>query len=130
MEAARRSDGKPQSIPDVKKKTLRDAMFWERRVRSTVSTDELVLRFTQGDGYKHGVVKHRRRNTRHYDYRAPRTPHQHGRSRSGSCLRCLVRETHMHVSQQIHGPLLEEFTFRANHREMQNAMFDLLIAAV
>ena len=25
---------------------------------------------------------------------------------------------------------LDEFTFRANHREMKNAMFDLLIAAV
>ena len=25
---------------------------------------------------------------------------------------------------------LDEFTFRANHREMKNAMFDLLIASV
>jgi hypothetical protein len=25
---------------------------------------------------------------------------------------------------------LREFTFRANHREMQNAMFDLLVSAV
>jgi transposase len=24
---------------------------------------------------------------------------------------------------------LDEFTFRANHREMSNAMFDLLVAA-
>jgi hypothetical protein len=41
-----------------------------------------------------------------------------------------VRSTHIHVSPRYMDRYLKEFTFRANHREMKNAMFDLLIAAV
>jgi hypothetical protein len=36
----------------------------------------------------------------------------------------------VHVSVKYINRYLREFTFRANHREMQNAMFDLLIGAV
>jgi transposase len=41
-----------------------------------------------------------------------------------------VRSTHIHVSPKYMDRYLGEFTFRSNHREMSNAMFDLLISAV
>jgi transposase len=41
-----------------------------------------------------------------------------------------VRSTHVHVSAKYMDRYLGEFTFRSNHREMRNAMLDLLIAAV
>jgi hypothetical protein len=41
-----------------------------------------------------------------------------------------VRSTHIHVSEKYMDRYLREFTFRANHRQMANAMFDLLISAV
>jgi hypothetical protein len=41
-----------------------------------------------------------------------------------------IRSTHIHVSPKYMDRYLGEFTFRSNHREMRNAMFDLLIGAV
>jgi transposase len=41
-----------------------------------------------------------------------------------------IRSTHIHVSSKYMDRYLKEFTFRSNHREMSNAMFDLLISAV
>jgi hypothetical protein len=38
-----------------------------------------------------------------------------------------IRSTHIRVSQKYMNRYLREFTFRANHRERQNAMFDLLV---
>ncbi len=39
-----------------------------------------------------------------------------------------VRGTHIHISSQHMQRYLNEFSFRSNHRKMQNAMFDLLIS--
>jgi hypothetical protein len=41
-----------------------------------------------------------------------------------------IKSTHIHVSTKYMDRYLREFTFRSNHRQMTNAMFDLLIAAV
>ena len=41
-----------------------------------------------------------------------------------------IRSTHIHVSAKYMDRYLREFTFRSNHRQMTNAMFDVLIAAV
>lgn len=41
-----------------------------------------------------------------------------------------IVSTHVHVSSKYMDRCLNEFTFRLNHREMGNAMFDLLIASV
>jgi len=40
-----------------------------------------------------------------------------------------VRSTHIHLSERHMQKYVNEFTFRQNHREMGNAMFDVLIAA-
>ncbi|HXS48496.1 MAG TPA: transposase [Sphingomicrobium sp.] len=41
-----------------------------------------------------------------------------------------VRSTHVHVSPKHMQSYLDEFTFRANHRERVNGMFDLLLGAL
>ena len=41
---------------------------------------------------------------------------------------CPVRSTNIHVSSKHMQRYLNEFSFRSNHRQMKNAMFDLLIA--
>ena len=41
-----------------------------------------------------------------------------------------MASTHIHVSPKYVSRYLDEFTFRSNHRQMENAMFDLLIGAV
>jgi len=41
-----------------------------------------------------------------------------------------VRSTHIHVSGKHMERYLGEFTFRSNHRQMENAMLDLLIGAL
>jgi hypothetical protein len=43
-------------------------------------------------------------------------------------LRNIVTRTHIHVSPKYAQRHLGEFAFRANHREMSNAMFNLLVA--
>jgi transposase len=41
-----------------------------------------------------------------------------------------LRHQHAHASPKCMHRDLNKFAFRANHREMRNAMFDLLIASV
>jgi hypothetical protein len=41
-----------------------------------------------------------------------------------------VKGTHVQISKSHAQKHLDEFTFRQNHREMKNAMFDVLIAVV
>jgi transposase len=41
-----------------------------------------------------------------------------------------VRGTHIHISRNHAQKYVNEFVFRANHRQMGNEMFDALIAAV
>jgi len=41
-----------------------------------------------------------------------------------------IRSTHIHVSQKYMARYLSEFTFRANHRDRVNGMFDLLVGAL
>ena len=41
-----------------------------------------------------------------------------------------VNSTHIHISQKWMDRYLGEFEFRSNHRQMRNAMFDLLIGAL
>ena len=41
-----------------------------------------------------------------------------------------VNGTHIHISQKHLDRYLGEFSFRSNFRQMRNAMFDLLVAAL
>ena len=118
-------------IPNVKKETLRGIVTQQVAKGSTVSTDELMsYGLLTDDGYKHGRVKHSTKDWAHYDYRTGETHHTNHVESFWRLFKKSIAGTHIHISQKHAKRYLDEFTFRSNHREMGNAMFDLLIAAV
>ena len=117
-------------IPDASQKSLR-GVFQENVAPGTVvTTDEwrgysLVI----GDGHKHGTVCHGRGEYVKFDDEG----YRHDTNAVESFWRLFkasVRGTHIQISKEMSEFYLNEFAFRQNHREMGQAMFDLLIAAV
>ena len=122
---------KAEIVPNIQKATLRDVTLQNVEPGSTVSTDELMsYGLLTGDGFKHGAVNHSKKEYAYYDYRHKVTHHTNTVEGFWRLFKASVRGTHVHISQKYMDRHLSEFTFRANHREMKNAMFDLLIAAV
>lgn len=118
-------------IPNVKKVTLREATLRNVEPGSIVSTDELMsYGLLDADGYKHGQVKHGAKEFAYYDYRHDATHHTNSVESFWGLFKKSIASTHIHVSAKYMDRYLGEFTFRPNHRTMENAMFDLLIGAV
>lgn len=118
-------------IPNVKKDTLRAVVADIVEPGSIVSTDELLsYGLLEGDGFRHGQVKHGAKEYAVYDDREDVTHHTNHVESFWNLFKASVRGTHIHISQQHMQRYLDEFTFRSNHREMVNGMFDLLIGAV
>lgn len=118
-------------VPNVRKKTLRDVTLRNVETGSTVSTDELgsyVL--LKKDGFQHGVVKHGIKQFARYDADNDVLHHTNHVESFWRLFKNSITSTHIHVSAKYMDRYLSEFTFRQNHREKQNAMFDLLIAVV
>lgn len=120
-----------RAIPNVKKDTLRDIVLSHVEPGSIVSTDELMsYALLKGDGFKHGTVKHGRKHWAYYDERENVTHHTNSVESFWKLFKYSVRSTHIHISARHINRYLGEFSFRSNHRAMENAMFDLLIGAV
>ena len=118
-------------ISDVKKTTLRDAVLANVEPGSIVSTDELMsYGLLEGDGFKHGTVKHGAKEWAYYDYRHRAVHHTNHVESFWKLFKKSVASTHIHISPKYADLYLGEFAFRSNHRQMRNAMFDLLIAAL
>jgi transposase len=118
-------------IPNVKKETLRGVVLQNVEPGSVVSTDELMsYGLLTGDGYQHGSVKHGAKEWAYYDYRHGATHHTNHVESFWKLFKNSVRSTHIHVSSKHMQRYLNEFSFRSNHRKMQNAMFDLLISRI
>jgi transposase len=112
-------------IPNIKMGTLQKALRRHVEKGATVSTDELrSYNLLKLDGYTHGNVTHSAKQYRQGDYST------NGIESFWNLFKNSVRSTHIHVSPKYMDRYLGEFTFRSNHREMSNAMFDLLISAV
>jgi transposase-like protein len=112
-------------LEDVKTASLREAMFKNVERGSTVSTDELLsYGLLSKEGYAHGSVKHSKKQWKDGIH------HTNSVESFWKLFKNSVRSTHISVSPKYMDRYLKEFTFRANHREMGNAMFDLLIASV
>jgi transposase len=112
-------------IPNIKMGTMRNALLRHIERGSTVSTDELrSYNLLKYDGYTHGRVQHNIGQYRQGDYST------NGIESFWNLFKNSVRSTHIHVSSKYMHRYLGEFTFRSNHRQMTNAMFDLLIASV
>jgi len=112
-------------VPNVRLVTLKEVVTDNVETGSTVSSDELrSYNLLEPAGYEHGFV-------RHGGGEYVRGIHHVNTVESfWKLFKDSVRSTHIHVSKEYMQRYLDEFTFRSNHREMGNAMFDLLIAAV
>jgi transposase-like protein len=120
-----------ESVPDLKASTLSERVRQNVARGSIVSTDELpVYGLLSRDGYRHGRVNHSQEQWSRYDRRAHAWHHTNSVESFWNLFKNSVRSTHIHVSRKYMDRYLKEFTFRANHRQMSNAMFDLLISAV
>jgi transposase-like protein len=126
-------DGKMKAnvIPNVKKDTLRDVVLQNVEAGSVVSTDELYsYNLLTGDGYTHGIVKHGKKEYAFYDYRTNETYHVNTVEGFWRLFKASVRSTHVQISGKHMQRYLSEFTFRANHRQRVDGMFDLLVGAL
>jgi transposase len=120
-----------QAIPDVTTKTLRGVVHKNIERGSAVSTDEFTAySLLRRDGYDHRGVNHSKKQWRKYNYRRGEYHHTNSVEGFWRLFKNSVRSTHIHVSEKYMDRYLKEFTFRSNHRQMTNAMFDLLISAV
>lgn len=118
-------------IPNVKKDTLRGVVLENVEPGAAVSTDELYsYGLLTGDGYRHGAVKHGAKEWSYYDYRTGETHHTNHVESFWKLFKKSIASTHIHVSEAYMDRYLGEFAFRSNHRQMKNAMFDLLIGAL
>jgi transposase-like protein len=118
-----------RAVPDNKKTTLRNIVINTIERGSTVSTDEhRSYGLLTGDDYKHGRVEH---GAKEWVRVVDGVKHHTNTVESfWNLFKNSVRSTHIHVSGKYMDRYLGEFTFRSNHRQMTNAMFDLLISAV
>ncbi|NQU62412.1 MAG: IS1595 family transposase [Rhodospirillales bacterium] len=116
---------------DTTTNTLRGIVHQTIEPGSTVSTDELpAYNLLTSDGYQHGTVKHGAKQYVRYDDTTDALHHVNNVETFWGLFKKSIASTHIHVSPKYMGLYLREFTFRSNHREKQNAMFDLLIGAV
>jgi transposase len=116
-------------IPNTQTSTLRNVVLRNVEEGSTVSTDELIsYNLLKGAGYTHGAVKHGAKQwSKEVDGVKFSTNSVEGFWR---LFKASVRSTHIHISGKHMERYLGEFTFRSNHRQMENAMLDLLIGVL
>jgi transposase len=116
-------------IPDAKERTIRQHVRHYVKEGSTVSTDEYVsYRLLKKAGYQHGTVNHSADEYARWDNGT--LHHVNTVESFWKLFKDSIRSTHIHVSPKYLDRYLGEFTFRSNHREMKNAMFDLLLGAI
>jgi len=118
-------------VPNARQDTLRPIVLKNVKRGSVVCTDEHGgYHLLSQAGYRHGSVNHLRKEWSRYDQRAHAKHHTNTIEGFWKLFKASIRSTHIHISPKYMDRYLREFTFRSNHRAMQNAMFDLLIGAV
>lgn len=120
-----------ETIPNVTTETLREVTLRTVEKGSAVSTDEWGgYKLLKSEGYDHKAVNHKAEQWVAYNYRRNEYHHTNHVESFWKLFKDSIKSTHIHVSDKYMDRYLREFTFRSNHRQMTNAMFDLLIAAV
>jgi transposase len=118
-------------VPDVRTASLRPVVLETVQKGATVSTDELAAySLLKGDGYFHGAVDHSRKEWAWTDHQTGTRFSTNGTESFWKLFKDSINGTHIHVSSKHLDRYLGEFSFRSNFRQMRNAMFDLLIAAL
>jgi transposase-like protein len=114
-----------ETIENAKTDSLRNPILRMVEKGSTVSTDEhRAYSLLTRDGYIHGAVHHAQGEYVRGEH------HTNSVENFWKLFKNSIRSTHINVSRKYMDRYLKEFTFRSNHRQMSNAMFDLLIVSV
>ena len=111
-------------VDDYKRSSLKPVILETVEEGATVSTDELrSYLLLEHYGYDHGRVNHDKQwvNGIH---------HTNNLESFWKLFKDSVRGPHIHVSKKHMQRYLNEFTFRSNHRERGNLMFDLVVGAL
>lgn len=117
-------------VPDASMASLRKVVLENVKPGSIVSTDEhrgynLLVR----DGYIHGTVNHSEHEYAKTDDMG-NVHHVNSVESFWRLFKASIRGTHVQISKKYAERYVNEFCFRQNYREMGNAMFDVLVAAV
>ncbi len=112
-------------IPNVKMVTIKPIVLETVEPGTKVSTDELLsYGLLENFGYDHGSVSHSKKEYACGEH--------HVNSVEGfwNLFKTSVKSTHVHISAKHMQRYLNEFSFRSNHRERVNLMFDVVVGAV
>jgi transposase len=120
-----------KAVPNLRKESIRPFFYENVEKGAMVSTDEApIYDLLKRKGYEHKAVNHSAKQYVAYNYRRNEWHHTNTIEGFWKLFKNSVNSTHIHVSGKYMDRYLGEFMFRSNHRQMANAMFDLLIAAV
>jgi hypothetical protein len=120
-----------QIVPNAQYETFKPIVKANIERGSVVSTDEAYgYNLLEKEGYRHGAVIHSKKRWAWYNDRYDANHHTNTCEGYWSLFQRSVKSTHIHISRKYLDRYLGEFAMRSNHREMGNAMFDLLISAV
>ncbi len=114
-----------ETVPDARTATLKPIVLDTVEPGTKISTDEWPSYdlLTSYD-YDHGQVKHSKKEYVRGEH------HVNNVESFWNLFKTSVRSTHIHVSQKHMNRYLREFSFRSNHRERGNLMFDLVVSAL
>jgi len=117
-------------VPNAQTVSLRPIVLETVEPGSIVSTDELrSYGLLTKDGYRHGRVNHKAGEYARYVCKSL-TFHTNTVEGFWRLFKASVRSTHVSISPKHMQRYLDEFSFRVNHRERVNGMFDLLVGAL
>lgn len=120
-----------KAAKNARSATLRRLVHRNVAKGATILTDEYVAyKLLKREGYQHLTVKHRHKKYVRKDHATGIMVSVNGVESFWKLFKDSVRSTHIHVSKKYMDRYLGEFTFRSNHREMKNGMFDLLVSAL
>ncbi len=119
-------------IPDTKSETIRAEFHKHISPYASIHTDEAShYGLVKRDKWDHKFVKHAAQQYVRPDHLTGGPDiHVNGMENFWRNFKSSIRGTHVHISKQHAQKYINEFVFRANNRQMGNAMFDALIAAV
>ncbi|CAN5246009.1 IS1595 family transposase [soil metagenome] len=112
-------------VSDTKMSTIKPIVLGNVESGATVSTDQFRSYGLLGNyGYTHGTVNHHEKEWARGEY------HVNTLEGFWKMFKASIRSTHIHVSNKHMKRYISEFTFRVNHRQRVNLMFDVVIGAL
>jgi hypothetical protein len=117
-----------QVVPNASTASLKPFILENVEPSTMISTDDGGYRLLTKYDYQHGRVNHSKEEWARSDDGVAH--HTNTLKSFWSLFKRSVASTHIHVSSKYMNRYLNEFTFHSNHRQMENALFDLLIGAV